>query len=314
VDGTTLRVPDSAENRETFGGQSGRAETHSGYPLVRMVTLMALRTHLLAAARFDAYAMPELTLAEDLWSEVPDDSLCIVDRGFFTASILSTLTLKGRGRHWLTRTRKHTQLRTIKRLGNDDELVEIVLSQRSRERHGESVPQPWIARAVRYQRPGYPPQILLTSMLDHRRYPAREIAALYHERWELELGFDEVKTEMLDREEALRSQSPRGIAQEIWALALVYNLVRAEMEQIADQAGVPPTRISFVTALHLLRSFWFLAARIAPARLPGQLEKLRGDISRFILPERRSLRSFPRAVKIKMSNYPRKRPLAERAA
>jgi hypothetical protein len=313
VDGTTLRVPDSVENRETFGGQSGRAETHSGYPLVRMVTLMALRTHLLAAARFGPYATPELTLAEDVWAEVPDDSLCIVDRGFFTASILNRLTVIGRDRHWLTRTRKRTQLRIIRRLGKDDDLVEIVLSPQTRERLGEKVPQPWIARAVRYQRPGYPPQILLTSMLDHRRYPSREIAALYHERWELELGFDEVKTEMLDREEALRSQTSRGIAQEIWALTLVYNLVRAEMQQIAEEAGVAPTRISFVTALHLLRGFWFLAARIAPARLPGQLHKLRGDISRFILPERRSLRSFPRAVKIKMSNYPRKRPLAEAA-
>jgi hypothetical protein len=85
------------------------------------------------------------------------------------------------------------------------------------------------------------------------------------------------------------------------------------MERIAKDAGVAPTRISFVTALHLMRGFWFLAARIAPGRLPRQLQKLRGDISRFILPERRSTRSFPRAVKIKMSNYPRKRPLAEAA-
>jgi hypothetical protein len=83
------------------------------------------------------------------------------------------------------------------------------------------------------------------------------------------------------------------------------------METIADEAGLSPTRISFVTALQLMRSFWFLAARIAPARMPRQLSKLRSDISRFILPERRSSRSFPRAVKIKMSNYPRKRPLAE---
>ncbi|HEY4449543.1 MAG TPA: IS4 family transposase [Steroidobacteraceae bacterium] len=313
VDGTTMRVPDSPDNRATFGGQTGRSETHSSYPQVRMVTLMALRTHLLAAASFGAYTAAELTLAEDLWAEVPDCSLCIVDRGFFTATTLTALASSGSDRHWLTRARKRTQLRTIKRLGKDDELVEIVLGDSTRQRLGPGLPQTWIARAVRYQRPGFPPQILLTSMLDHRRYPAREIAALYHERWELELGFDEVKTEMLDREEALRSQSPRGVAQEIWALALVYNLVRAEMERIADDAGVPPTRISFVTALHLIRGFWFLAARIAPGRLPRQLQKLRGDLSRFILPERRSARSFPRAVKIKMSSYPRKRPLIEAA-
>jgi Insertion element 4 transposase N-terminal/Transposase DDE domain len=313
VDGTTVRVPDSPENRATFGGQTGRLETHSGYPQVRMVTLMALRTHLLAAARIGGYATGELTLAEDIWAEVPDASVCIVDRGFFTATTLTALASTGKSRHWLTRTRKRTQLRRIKRLGKNDELVEIVLGDSTRRNLDVELPQPWIARAVRYQRPGFPPQVLLTSMLDHRSYPAREIAALYHERWELELGFDEVKTEMLDREEALRSQSPRGVAQEIWALALVYNLVRAEMESIADDAGVPPTRVSFVTALHLMRSFWFLAARIAPARLPRQLAKLRGDISRFILPERRTTRLFPRAVKIKMSNYPRKRPLAEAA-
>ena len=312
VDGTTIRVPDSPDNRATFGGQTGRLETHSGYPQVRMVTLMALRTHLLAGARIGGYATAESTLAEDIWAEVPDAALCIVDRGFFTAKTLTDLAASGSTRHWLTRTRKRTELRTIKRLGRNDELVEIVLSDQT-HRANPDVPRTWIARAVRYQRPGLPPQILLTSLLDHHRYPAREIAALYHERWELELGFDEVKTEMLDREEALRSQSPRGVAQEVWGLALVYNLVRAEMEIIADEVGVPPTRISFVTALHLMRSFWFLAARIAPGRLPRQLAKLRGDISRFVLPERRSTRSFPRAVKIKMSNYPRKRPLAEAA-
>jgi len=312
VDGTTLRVPDSADNRATFGGQAGRSETVSGYPQARMVTLMALRTHLLAAARFGAYATSEGTLAQELWSELPDHSLCIVDRGFFTAATLTALAASGSERHWMTRTRTTTQLRTIKRLGRDDALVEIVLGDRTRRAQRE-LPQPWVVRAVRYQRPGFPPQIVLTSLLDHRRWPAREIAALYHERWELELGFDEMKTEMLDREEALRSQAPRGVAQEIWALALVYNLVRAEMERIAREANVPPTRISFVNALHFIRSFWFMGTWTAPARLPKALRNLRGDIARFVLPERRTARSYPRAVKIKMSNYPRKCPLAEAA-
>jgi len=72
------------------------------------------------------------------------------------------------------------------------------------------------------------------------------------------------------------------------------------MESIGRDARVPPTRISFVTALHLMRGFWFLATRIAPGRLPKQLAKLRRDIARFVLPEGRSRRSFPRAVKIKM--------------
>ena len=86
---------------------------------------------------------------------------------------------------------------------------------------------------------------MLTSLLDPLAYPAGEVVDLYHERWELELGFDEVKTEMLDREEAIRSRSAAGVRQELWGLLLAYNLVRLEMERAADEAGVEPTRLSF---------------------------------------------------------------------
>jgi IS4 transposase len=85
-------------------------------------------------------------------------------------------------------------------------------------------------RAIRYQRRGFKPQILLTSLLDPKRYPADEIIALYHERWEIELGYNEVKRVMLAREESTRSKSPKGVAQELWGLALAYNLVRFEAE------------------------------------------------------------------------------------
>jgi hypothetical protein len=133
------------------------------------------------------------------------------------------------------------------------------------------------------------------------------LIALYHERWELELGFDEVKTELLEREEALRSKTPRGVAQELWSLGLLYNLVRLEMEQIAAEAGVPPTRISFIAALQFIQNCWIICAAMAPARIPRRLRKLREDLCQFILPPRRSQRLYPRAVKIKMSAYPKKR-------
>ncbi|HEU5303425.1 MAG TPA: transposase [Gemmatimonadales bacterium] len=74
----------------------------------------------------------------------------------------------------------------------------------------------------------------MTSLLDPARYPAAELVALYHERWEQELGYDELKTELLEREEALRSQRPATIAQELWGLLLVYNLVRLAMPRAAQ--------------------------------------------------------------------------------
>lgn len=114
---------------------------------------------------------------------------------------------------------------------------------------------------------------------------------------------------MLAREETTRSKSPRGVAQELWALALAYNLVRYEAEKVAAEAGVPPIRISFVATLNWIESALRTWGTESAGRLPERLRRLREDLSHFILPARRE-RSYPRAVKIKMSNYPRKRPTA----
>ena len=161
-------------------------------------------------------------------------------------------------------------------------------------------------RAIRYQRKGFKPQTLLTSMIDPVAYPAAEIVALYHERWEIELGYDEVKTVMLAREETTRSRTPRGVAQELWGLALAYNLVRLEMERIAVEAGVTPDRISFKGALMCIEHALLTLSLESAGRIPEHLRRLRADVAHFVLPKRRQ-RSYPRAVKIKMSNYPRKR-------
>jgi len=138
----------------------------------------------------------------------------------------------------------------------------------------------------------------------------RTLSLEQHSGWTLELAFDEVKTEVLDREETIRSKSPKGVEQEVWGIFLAYNLVRLEMERVADEAGVPPTRISFITSLHLIRDECIWAASASPGAIPRHLRKLRANIARFILPPRRSERIYPRAVKIKMSSYPRNRPSA----
>ena len=150
------------------------------------------------------------------------------------------------------------------------------------------------------------------SLLDSKLFPAHEIIALYHERWELELGYDEIKTELLDREETIRSRKPDGVKQELWGILLAYNLVRLEMTRIAAEADVEPTRISFVEALRLIRDEWEWLTVTSPAAIPKRLETMRRNVQRYILPPRRS-RTFPRAVKIKMSSYDRKRPEVERA-
>jgi len=305
ADGTTIRVPDSAENRELFGGHKGRWNGTSGYPMARLVTLMALRSHLLAGARFGPYSVDERTYAAELWSLVPPKSVVILDRNFLNAKTLLGLERMGE-RFWLTRAKSNSKWKRLKQLALGDELVEMNVSDEARKQD-PSLPLTWSMRAIRYRRKGYAPQTLLTSLVDHRRYPANEIVSLYHERWEIELGYNEVKRVMLDREETTRSKSPRGVAQELWGLALAYNLVRFEAERVADEVGLPPTRISFTAALTLVETAFRSWSLENAGKTPDRLRKLRADISHFVLPERRE-RSYPRAVKIKMSNYPRKRP------
>ena len=307
VDGSTLRVADSEETRAYFGGPSGERGA-SGYPLVRVATLMALRSHIVAAAEFGPYSDSEIVLSAFLWRAVPDNSLVVVDRGFLAAGILVPLARDGKNRHWLTRAKSTTKWTVIKPLGKNEDLVELAVSPPAR-RQDPSLPSTYMARAIKYQIKGFKPQVLLTSMLDHEKFPAQEIVGLYHERWELELGYDEIKTEMLDREETLRSRTVTGVKQELWGVLLAYNLVRLEMERTAEALGVEPTRISFVSALRIVCDTWAWCAIASPGALPTRLRTMRDFFTRIVLPPRRTSRRYPRAVKIKMSKFPRKRPV-----
>jgi hypothetical protein len=309
ADGTTLRVPDSEENRAHFGSQKGRWDGISGYPLARMVTLMALRSHLLVAAEFGPLEIDEGSYAAGLWKHLPEQSVTLLDRGYLNAKTLLGIERMGGQRHWLTRAKIVSSWKRLKRIAPGDELVEMTVSDGARAKD-PTLPEKWPMRAIKYRRRGFQPQTLLTSLVDAKRYPAAEIIALYHERWEIELGYNEVKRVMMDRQETTRSKSPRGVAQELWGLALAYNLVRLEAERLAAELKLPPTRISFIAALTLIETAFRSWSLENAGRTPDRLRKLRADLGHFVLPERRE-RSYPRAVKIKMSNYPRKRPVVK---
>ena len=126
------------------------------------------------------------------------------------------------------------KLTRVRILGKRDELVEVSRSDHVRREHPE-LAETWVVRAIRYQRKGFPPSTLLTSLVDVTLYPADEIVAMYHERWELEVGYDEVKTHMLAREETIRSRTPGRVEQELWGILIAYNLVRLETQNPAQR-------------------------------------------------------------------------------
>lgn len=305
VDGTTMLIADTPDNECVFGRpRSGRSA--GAYPQLRLVALMVLRAHLLADIVPGSYHTGEQTLAQELWKRLPDHCVIVVDKGFINYFVFYSIQSQGTGRHWLCRAKGNLQWQVVRRLGPQDDLVQIPTNRSLRKLHPE-LPEFIEARAIGYQRRGFRPQVLLTSLLDPETYPAREIVELYHERWELEIGFDEVKTHTLERIETLRSKSPQRVLQELWGLAIAYNLVRLEMLQVANRLGLPPSRVSFRHSLMLVRNFLVSAWLASPGVLPKRLEALHEEIALLVLPKRRA-RRYAREVKIKMSGYAKKAP------
>jgi hypothetical protein len=298
MDGTHLRVPDSDANFEHFGKPASR-DGDSGYPQLRLVAVMDLSTRLLTAARFGPYnEVSELGLGRELLAEVPDDSLMLLDRGFLDSKTLAAHVAGGCNRHVLLRLKSNSRVDIIETLPDGSVIGEI----------GRSSGTPVRGRVITYQHDGGVPSRIFTTLVDVVAHPADELVALYHERWELEVAFDELKTHMLQRRECLRSKKPDGVTQETWALLLTYNLLRREMYVVAIENEVSPKRISFWTSLLRVRDFVLFAAMTsAPGNIPARLADLDADMARLLLPPRRSERRYPRHVKIKMSNYKRNR-------
>jgi hypothetical protein len=314
LDGTTLRVADTPENVAHFGRPPSRHGEGAGYPQLRLVTLLTLRARLLAGAAFGPYHTSEGALARAVWAALPEHAVVILDRGFCGYALFHVLGTPDHDRHWIVRARSGPTALTqavIERFSGGDALVELRPSRATRAQHPD-LPPTLCVRAVRIQRHGFRPYWVFTSLLNPATHPAAELAALYHERWELELAFDELKTHTCERLEALRSKAPGRVEQEVWGLLLGYNLVRLVMGRAVPRAGVPPGRLSYRYALLAVRAFGHTAWDTSPGTLPRRLEALLDELARFVLPERRP-RRYPRAVKIKMSNYPRNRPHRRRS-
>src|SRR6266705_194861 len=314
LDGTTLRVADTPENVAHFGRPPSRHGEGAGYPQLRLVTLLALRARLLAAAAFGPYRTSEGALATQVWAALPEHALVILDRGFCSYALFHVLAPPNRDRDWIVRARSgRTAVAqvVVQRFGPGDALVDL----RPRPSTCATCPElpPTLrVRAVRVHRRGFRPYWVFTSLCNPATHPAAELAALYHERWELELAFDELKTHTCERLEALRSKAPPRVDQEVWGLLLAYNLVRLVMIRAAPRARVPPVRLSYRYALLAVRAFWHAAWDTSPGTLPRRLDALLDELALFVLPERRP-RHYPRTVKLKMSNYPRNRPHRRRS-
>src|SRR5687767_12522871 len=183
VDGSHLRVQDSDENFEHFGKPGGRAGSgDAGYPQLRFVALMNLSNRLLAAVRAGPFSHSEPALAKEIWAAIPDNSLTILDRGFNSYMSYLELTGAGENRHFLIRLKKDASFEKLKKLP-DGSITALIHPSEHALKKDPDVPGPIEVRIISYKHEGGDESRIATTLLDHAKYPKKELVELYHDRW-----------------------------------------------------------------------------------------------------------------------------------
>jgi len=249
IDGSTLDVADEKGNSQAFG-RPGASRGESAYPQIRFVSLVENGTHVLFGSRMADYATSEIALAKTVLPSLKKGMLCLADRGFFGFEMWKQAAATGADLLW--RVRKNIVLPCEKRLP-DGSYLSRIYADKNRRRGTDGI----IVRVIEYRLEGIegaePLYRLATTILDDKLAPAVELAALYHERWEIETAFDELKTHLRGANIVLRSKTPDLVRQEFYGLLMAHFAVRGLMHEAALSADEDPDRLSFLHAVRVVR-------------------------------------------------------------
>lgn len=261
VDGSCMDVADEAANAEFFGYPAA-SRGQSAFPQARVLGLVECGTHAVVAASIAPYAFSEVAMARQwLPAKLTGDMLVMADRNFYGFKLWQAACASGAKLLW--RVKSNLGLPVEQALADGSYLSTVFDSEDRARRHGQRV------RVIDYTlkdsaTPVLSSYRLVTNILDPEAAPALELAALYHERWEIESVFDEFKTHMRSTSTVLRSKTPALVEQELWGLLLAHYAVRQLMERAAWQQGLDPDRLSFVHALRVIKRKMPQAAAIPP--------------------------------------------------
>jgi hypothetical protein len=250
VDGSTLEVADQSANSKAFG-RPGASRGQSAFPQLRFVSLVENGTHVLFGTQMGPYSSGEITLAKGVLSALRKGMLCLADRQFFGFELWQQARASGADLLW--RIKINARLPREQPLADGSYLSRIYRTERDRrhQRNALSV------RVIEYRLQGVseaePIYRLLTSLLDPAQAPATELAALYHERWEIETALAELKTHLRGAKIVLRSKTPELVRQEFYGLMMAHFAVRGLMHEAALKADTDPDQLSFLHAVRVIR-------------------------------------------------------------
>ncbi len=311
IDGIVYNTPDTEANEKAFGRPSGGDRGLGAFPQLRKVSLVEVGTHVELAFILKRIACGETTAMEGLWRHIPTDSLLLEDRGFF--SYKQWKRALSEKIQVLARVKSNLILKPIRHLMDGSYLAKIYPTPRDREKDQHGI----VVRVIRYKlddprRVGHDEKhVLMTTLLDETLYPASELISLYHECWEEELIFDEQKTHQDPRRPTkpahLRSQTPAGVIQEMYALSLSHYVIRALMFQASASIGLDPDRLSFTGCFQILKCRLPECDTRTPQTFQAWFEGLLWEMQQEQIEPRRN-RINPRVIKQKISKWKKKRP------
>lgn len=249
IDGSTLDLPDEKANSEYFGKAPSR-RGESAFPKLRFASLVEIGSHVPVAASPGKYATSELILAEELLPKMSPDMLCLMDRGFFGFRFYEK-ALKT-GADWIFRIKKNLILTHFKNLPDGSFLSKVYKSVQDRKKDCNGVTVRIIEYCLKGVAKAERKYILLTNVLDYQEAPAKELAAIYHERWEIETSYDEMKTHLKTMGGSLRSKTPELAIQEFYGWMLSYFVIRSVMHQSALKVDLDVDKLSFVHAVRVI--------------------------------------------------------------
>jgi hypothetical protein len=262
LDGSTLDTADTLENEKAFG-RPGASRGSSAFPKIRFVALLENGTHVLWAARMSKYRTDEITLARGVVPALHEGMLCLADRFFPGYQLWRKAAHTGAELLW--RTRQNARLDVDQRLPDGSYLSRIYASTSDRRNQRQGI----VVRVIDYRlkdvQDAEPIYRLITTILDPTQAPAKELAALYHERWEIETALDELKTHLRGAQIVLRSKTPELVKQEFWGLLMAHYAIRGLMHEAALKADEDPDRLSFLHSVRVVQRRMARYAAIPPS-------------------------------------------------
>jgi hypothetical protein len=290
IDGTQIDVPDTDANRERLGLHDG-GHARAGYPQVRLLALVAAGTRSLLAARWGTIRDTEQSLAAGMLAHLGPGHLLLADRGFAAAALLDRFAQTGTD--LLVRIPAHWRPKILARLADGTRLVQIG-KRRLRLIEAEiTINTASGSRTGTYR--------LATTLTDPADHGALDLIELYHQRWEIETVYMELKSALL-RRTVLRSGDPAGLDQEIWALLCLYQILRSAIDNACATGDLTPIQASFTLALECARDQVIQAAGIIDDEQIDLAGRIGAELIARPLPKRR-LRTAPRAIKRAISKH-----------